>query len=143
MFCFFLRIRRPPRSTRTDTLFPYTTLFRSNTGADSSLGEVEIGRCANEASSLDEFDKRPRNTNIHPAISRRSMYYDIHFLVAYYRVHALLTRKDRRGRASTDGTPRDWTDRDIKSLRPFRPDPSPPKVELWKRGLALALMVIV
>src|SRR3546814_1624237 len=26
---FFLRMRRPPRSTRTDTLFPYTTLFRS------------------------------------------------------------------------------------------------------------------
>src|SRR3546814_13287700 len=36
MFCvdfaclFFLMIRRPPRSTRTDTLFPYTTLFRSH-----------------------------------------------------------------------------------------------------------------
>src|SRR3546814_19453492 len=31
-FCdyFFLMIRRPPRSTRTDTLFPYTTLFRSD-----------------------------------------------------------------------------------------------------------------
>src|SRR3546814_14535338 len=28
---FFLMIRRPPRSTRTDTLFPYTTLFRSIT----------------------------------------------------------------------------------------------------------------
>src|SRR3546814_3574025 len=28
--CFFLMIRRPPRSTRTDTLFPYTTLCRSN-----------------------------------------------------------------------------------------------------------------
>src|SRR3546814_19969582 len=28
---FFLMIRRPPRSTRTDTLFPYTTLFRSAT----------------------------------------------------------------------------------------------------------------
>src|SRR3546814_5121715 len=28
--CFFLMIRRPPRSTRTDTLFPYTTLFRSS-----------------------------------------------------------------------------------------------------------------
>src|SRR3546814_16808545 len=30
-FCYFfcLMIRRPPRSTRTDTLFPYTTLFRS------------------------------------------------------------------------------------------------------------------
>src|SRR3546814_15064465 len=29
MVFFFLMIRRPPRSTRTDTLFPYTTLFRS------------------------------------------------------------------------------------------------------------------
>src|SRR3546814_20053176 len=29
LFIFFLMIRRPPRSTRTDTLFPYTTLFRS------------------------------------------------------------------------------------------------------------------
>src|SRR3546814_16507092 len=28
-FFFFLMLRRPPRSTRTDTLFPYTTLFRS------------------------------------------------------------------------------------------------------------------
>src|SRR3546814_12459360 len=36
MFFFFLMIRRPPRSTRTDTLFPYTTLFRSSKreGAD-------------------------------------------------------------------------------------------------------------
>src|SRR3546814_2148052 len=32
LYCcfFFLMIRRPPRSTRTDTLFPYTTLFRSD-----------------------------------------------------------------------------------------------------------------
>src|SRR3546814_19124842 len=29
LFVFFLMIRRPPRSTRTDTLVPYTTLFRS------------------------------------------------------------------------------------------------------------------
>src|SRR3546814_11755555 len=29
VYFFFLRLRRPPRSTRTDTLFPYTTLFRS------------------------------------------------------------------------------------------------------------------
>src|SRR3546814_12453715 len=29
LFFFFLMIRLPPRSTRTDTLFPYTTLFRS------------------------------------------------------------------------------------------------------------------
>src|SRR3546814_8279382 len=32
-FFFFLMIRRPPRSTRTDTLFPYTTLFRSLRGS--------------------------------------------------------------------------------------------------------------
>src|SRR3546814_1075536 len=31
-FLFFLMILRPPRSTRTDTLFPYTTLFRSRAG---------------------------------------------------------------------------------------------------------------
>src|SRR3546814_4622256 len=31
---FFLMIRRPPRSTRTDTLFPYTTLFRSRAHPD-------------------------------------------------------------------------------------------------------------
>src|SRR3546814_1727323 len=34
MIFFFLMIRRPPRSTRTDTLFPYTTLFRSQPDAD-------------------------------------------------------------------------------------------------------------
>src|SRR3546814_15625665 len=33
---FFLMIRRPPRSTRTDTLFPYTTLFRSLGSADAT-----------------------------------------------------------------------------------------------------------
>src|SRR3546814_5953333 len=44
---FFFRIRRPPRSTRTDTLFPYTTLFRSRfNGAD-------ITRCgASDIASL-------------------------------------------------------------------------------------------
>src|SRR3546814_20877073 len=38
LFFFFLMIRRPPRSTRTDTLFPYTTLFRSN--LESSTSEL-------------------------------------------------------------------------------------------------------
>src|SRR3546814_10275587 len=37
-------IRRPPRSTRTDTLFPYTTLFRSQSGPPSlSLGHASLG----------------------------------------------------------------------------------------------------
>src|SRR3546814_2288508 len=56
MLClfFFLMIRRPPRSTRTDTLFPYTTLFRSAGGvavvhragrlaADSGMGLDDLG----------------------------------------------------------------------------------------------------
>src|SRR3546814_10226742 len=37
MLFFFLMIRRPPRSTRTDTLFPYTTLFRSDTDRIAGL----------------------------------------------------------------------------------------------------------
>src|SRR3546814_8273240 len=39
---FFLMIRRPPRSTRTDTLFPYTTLFRSLIGEMRHGGLAEI-----------------------------------------------------------------------------------------------------
>src|SRR3546814_10716228 len=35
---FFLMIRRPPRSTRTDTLFPYTTLFRSRRETTGTRG---------------------------------------------------------------------------------------------------------
>src|SRR3546814_13778524 len=40
---FFLMIRRPPRSTRTDTLFPYTTLFRSlcHHGAGEQHAELQ------------------------------------------------------------------------------------------------------
>src|SRR3546814_15619779 len=62
---FFLMIRRPPRSTRTDTLFPYTTLFRSEPlldvrhdhqlvddrvrrlgGDDARLGDADVARAA-------------------------------------------------------------------------------------------------
>src|SRR3546814_17256446 len=38
MLFFFLMKRRPPRSTRTDTLFPYTTLFRSEKVAAGEIG---------------------------------------------------------------------------------------------------------
>src|SRR3546814_18277782 len=36
-------IRRPPRSTRTDTLFPYTPLFRSLNISDTRLNQLNIG----------------------------------------------------------------------------------------------------
>src|SRR3546814_3213448 len=39
MYVFFLMIRRPPRSTRTDTLFPYTTLFRSPVAPAQVFGQ--------------------------------------------------------------------------------------------------------
>src|SRR3546814_7810437 len=46
---FFLRIRRPPRSTRTATLFPFTTLFRSHVTRRSGIfarGQSAIRRSA-------------------------------------------------------------------------------------------------
>src|SRR3546814_9214920 len=49
LLLFFVMIRRPPRSTRTDTLFPYTTLFRSANASSTT-------------SQPDEADKRPRRS---------------------------------------------------------------------------------
>src|SRR3546814_1808959 len=60
-YVFFLMIRRPPRSTRTDTLFPYTTLFRSLTGdihaitaANNLLAAAIDARIFHEASQPDD-----------------------------------------------------------------------------------------
>src|SRR3546814_5317917 len=62
-------IRRPPRSTRTDTLFPYTTLFRSDRGESIARGRImfwlEAPRCivlaaAFPATAMDEDDQRRR-----------------------------------------------------------------------------------
>src|SRR3546814_13123235 len=46
-YFFFLMIRRPPRSTRTDTLFPYTTLFRSSPWSpDRTMAQAcALSRC--------------------------------------------------------------------------------------------------
>src|SRR3546814_17449066 len=41
-FFFFLMIRRPPRSTRTYTLLPYTTLFRSEQAQKGVLALVDL-----------------------------------------------------------------------------------------------------
>src|SRR3546814_17984329 len=58
-------IRRPPRSTRTDTLFPYTTLFRSGNFSDSnadnrSLRVISINPNIT-SSSISNIDSRSRN----------------------------------------------------------------------------------
>src|SRR3546814_7002505 len=50
-------IRRPPRSTRTDTLFPYTTLFRSpQIGADIQRVTRKIGEFGHHPSAADKVD---------------------------------------------------------------------------------------
>src|SRR3546814_4585881 len=56
-------IRRPPRSTRTDTLFPYTTLFRSNVGTffvkaslDDTIYTGPHLRCANCLNTPGQLD---------------------------------------------------------------------------------------
>src|SRR3546814_3667629 len=58
MILFVLMIRRPPRSTRTDTLFPYTTLFRSLSTSDV---------CPRCASRLEE-GAAPPNAGNAPAV---------------------------------------------------------------------------
>src|SRR3546814_1050332 len=60
-------IRRPPRSTRTDTLFPYTTLFRS--GAEASRGghhrpapqRAALCLAAQHHEGEEEADRHPRS----------------------------------------------------------------------------------
>src|SRR3546814_10911618 len=73
MLFFFLMIRRPPRSTRTDTLFPYTTLFRSPPSrwapgsASSPVSVCPIERLADRVSgdrqTLDRPDRSEEHTS--------------------------------------------------------------------------------
>src|SRR3546814_11782552 len=75
MFFFFLTIRRPPRSTRTDTLFPYTTLFRSvalNGGAVRDF-HLKNGTSLNPLSFVMEPEDMPLN-------NRNGAPYQGHFL---------------------------------------------------------------
>src|SRR3546814_11947423 len=47
---FFVMKRRPPRSTRTDTLCPYTTLFRSESGAELEVPLERLSFCPHPCS---------------------------------------------------------------------------------------------
>src|SRR3546814_9967764 len=60
-------IRRPPRSTRTDTLFPYTTLFRS----------LRVGAQRDDRPCNREFRDRNRFHLIAPGAHRASRHHDI------------------------------------------------------------------
>src|SRR3546814_16549472 len=57
---FFVMIRRPPRSTRNDTLFPYTTLFRSKHLIDDHLGiDANERRQRREKADADAEQQQP------------------------------------------------------------------------------------
>src|SRR3546814_12706896 len=59
---FFLMLRRPPRSTLTDTLFPYTTLFRSNPPDVATAVYVDLV-CARDLGRVDMLGKRCHGTS--------------------------------------------------------------------------------
>src|SRR3546814_7936057 len=60
---FFLMIRRPPRSTRTDTLFPYTTLFRSTVLSTTEDGAGMSHAARNTAPPTTASSARINNVN--------------------------------------------------------------------------------
>src|SRR3546814_12493400 len=77
MFCvaafFFLIILLPPRSTRTDTLFPYTTLVRSQAGTARTFGHERIEKavlfelipqCRMAFAPLDRAHRRGRTSSV-------------------------------------------------------------------------------
>src|SRR3546814_4513401 len=59
-FFFFLSIPRPPRSTRTDPLFPYPTLFRPHRGRDVGTGQRQRERRGHETALVAAIIARPR-----------------------------------------------------------------------------------
>src|SRR3546814_14866435 len=63
-------IRRPPRSTRTDTLFPYTTLFRSEPSLDDAAPRAAVPRGGEQDGSGGQAAHRraaqPRAVGAHP-----------------------------------------------------------------------------
>src|SRR3546814_19860760 len=58
-------IRRPPRSTRTDTLFPYTTLFRSDALVLIDLGNAQQ-RCGDHDAARNSWNKAAQLAPGHP-----------------------------------------------------------------------------
>src|SRR3546814_3783200 len=71
--CFFFMMRRPPRSTRTDTFFPYTTLFRSVSGgvdlpglraiAEDGVDCISIGALTKHVRAIDQSMRSEEHTS--------------------------------------------------------------------------------
>src|SRR3546814_7803251 len=109
---FFLMIRRPPRSTRTDTLFPYTTLFRS----------LALDRAAEEGlHPLVDLAAQPRHLALADAIQAHGA----HQIVDRAGGDALDPRVKPEGRLRLPGRPRSAPSRPGAGA-PGRPGSSSP-----------------
>src|SRR3546814_12629863 len=84
---FFLIIRRPPRSTRTDTLFPYTTLFRSIFLVFKGIAEIR-----------DQVAGEPESEDIHtrPATSFGAVIAQIAVIDIVFSLDSVIAAVDRK-----------------------------------------------
>src|SRR5213595_3986077 len=89
LFFFFLMIRQPPRSTQLRTLFPYTTLFRSRSGA-------RLTRCTTSSANRAKMPIRARSEEHTSELQSPS--------VISYAVFCL-KKKQERGSARSGGWP--------------------------------------
>src|SRR3546814_16657575 len=104
--------RRPPRSTRTDTLFPYTTLFRSsdNTFLQNDIG---IAVAMNEKFALKAGLQARYNSEVEPGTKKTDTQTTINLVYQFNRrgarrLRSFERRQERRG-AGTE--PPRWEDR--------------------------------
>src|SRR3546814_10941432 len=72
--CFLLSMRRPPRSTRTDTLFPYPTLFRSR--VPPRPGRSDLAGLHHPSGDVHQLEPcrtgvRQHEVDLHGAVTRR------------------------------------------------------------------------
>src|SRR3546814_10249607 len=65
-------IRLPPRSTRTDTLFPYTTLFRSGSRNSRQLPSVHVSVTTSLAPTWEQYTRSEEHTSELPSLMRIS-----------------------------------------------------------------------
>src|SRR3546814_4616492 len=110
-------IRRPPRSTRTDTLFPYTTLFRSELPASTSALALLVGGVAGEVTRRRELTQLHAD---HVFVDRHR-----HELAAVVDAErqADEIRQDRRtARPGLDRRPRAGFLRDLRLLQQMQVD---------------------
>src|SRR3546814_4362744 len=137
LFFFFLMIRRPPRSTRTDTLFPYTTLFRSSNIFVTEKDTPDWPAIEKEASSwlrqryrphLHErhYDKIDRQLLIEPYIGGGTLPSDHKFHVFGGRVEFIIMYIGRGTDMRAQMFDREWNKLNCRYYRD-PPDSIPPR----------------